>query len=114
MAYLACNVKMCQTLSNFLMIQHSVIFKLRHPQGSYEETSFLNAAKALVSIPGVQNFQCLRQISPKNKFEYGLSMEFSDQASYDNYSRHEDHEAFIQNFWLKDVEDFLEIDYEQL
>ncbi|MCF2446839.1 Dabb family protein [Dyadobacter sp. CY345] len=96
------------------MIQHSVIFKLKHPKGSAEETLFLNAAKALVSIPGVRNFNCLKQVSPKNKFEYGLTMEFSDQAAYDAYSRHEKHEAFIQDFWVKDVEDFLEIDYEQL
>lgn len=96
------------------MIQHSVIFKLKHPQGSSEETLFLNAARALDSIPGVRNFKCLRQVSPKNKFEYGLTMEFSDQSTYDEYSRHEKHDAFIQNFWVKDVEDFLEIDYEQL
>jgi len=96
------------------MIQHSVIFKLKHPQGSSQETAFLNAAKSLVSIPGVQNFQCLRQVSPKNKFDFGLTMEFSDQQTYDSYSSHADHEAFIQNFWLKDVEDFLEIDYKHL
>lgn len=93
------------------MIQHSVIFTLKHPKGSAEETLFLNAAKSLIAIPGVKNFQCLRQVSPKNKFEYGLTMEFSDQEAYDRYSAHEDHTAFIQNFWLKSVDDFLEIDY---
>ena len=96
------------------MIQHSVIFTLKHPKGSAEELSFLNAAKALISIPGVGNFQCLKQVSPKNKFEYGLTMEFANQKTYDEYSVHPDHSRFIEQFWLKDVQDFLEIDYEPL
>ena len=96
------------------MIQHSVIFTLKHPKGSVAELSFLDAAKALVSIPGVENFQCLKQVSPKNKFEYGLTMEFADQKTYDEYSFHADHTRFIEEFWLKDVEDFLEIDYQPL
>ncbi|WAC15441.1 Dabb family protein [Dyadobacter pollutisoli] len=71
-------------------------------------------ARNLAHIPGVLNFQCLKQTSPKNPFEYGLSMEFEDQGKYDSYSDHVEHQAFIQNFWLNDVGDFLEIDYEVL
>jgi hypothetical protein len=41
-------------------------------------------------------------------------MEFEDQGKYDSYSDHVEHQAFIQNFWLNDVGDFLEIDYEVL
>ncbi|WP_254412168.1 Dabb family protein [Dyadobacter diqingensis] len=93
------------------MIQHSVIFKLKYPKNSTEETTFLDAARALVSIPGVLNFQCLKQTSPKNNFDYGLTMEFESQQTYDAYSNHPDHTYFVQEFWLRDVEDFLEIDY---
>jgi heme-degrading monooxygenase HmoA len=93
------------------MIQHSVIFKLKYPKNSTDETTFLDAAKALVSIPGVLNFQCLKQISPKNNFDYGLTMEFESQQTYDAYSNHPDHTRFVQEFWMRDVEDFLEIDY---
>ena len=66
------------------------------------------------SIPGVQNFESLKQTSKKNKFEYGLSMEFATQQLYDAYSSHPDHVQFIQQYWLNYVEDFLEIDYELL
>lgn len=63
-------------------IRHTVIFKLKHPKGSAEETNFLNAARKLTSIHGVEKFECLRQISTKNKFDYGLSMEFANQQVY--------------------------------
>ena len=95
------------------MIKHSVIFKLKHSPDSAETTNFWNAAKKLSNISGVRNFECLKQTSPKNRFEYGLSMEFDDQKAYDFYSNHSEHVHFIQQFWVKDVEDFLEIDYEK-
>jgi hypothetical protein len=47
------------------MIRHSVIFKLKYPKNSPEELDFLNAAKKLANIPGVENFECLRQTSKK-------------------------------------------------
>jgi len=34
---------------------------------SIELVNFFNAAKKLANIPGVQNFECLRQISTKNQ-----------------------------------------------
>ncbi len=96
------------------MIFHSVFFKLKHNLGSLEETRFLEAAKKLADIPGVRHFQVLKQTSAKNKFEFGLLMEFTDQITYDVYSDHPEHAHFLQQFWMKDVEDFLEIDYEQM
>ena len=38
-------------------------------------------------------------------------MEFENQEQYDSYSNHPAHVDFIQNFWIPNVEDFLEIDY---
>ena len=96
------------------MIRHSVIFKLKCLKDSPEEKDFLDVAKKLAAIPGVQNFESLKQTSKKNKFDYGLSMEFASQQLYDVYSSHPDHVQFIQQYWLKYVEDFLEIDYEPL
>lgn len=65
-------------------------------------------------IPGVKNFEPLKQTSKKNKFDYRLSMEFASQQLYNSYSSHPDRVQFIQQYWLKYVEDFLEIDYELL
>ena len=96
------------------MIRHTVIFKLKYLKHSVGERDFLNAAKKLAAIPGVQNFQSLRQVSKKNKYDFGLSMEFADQKLYDDYSNHPDHVQFIREYWLPYVEDFLEIDYEPL
>jgi heme-degrading monooxygenase HmoA len=96
------------------MVRHSVIFKLKHPMDSTEVKAFFIAAKKLAEIPGVQKFECLKQTSRENKFEYGISMEFDSNELYDQYSNHPDHVKFVQEYWLKEVEDFLEIDFEPL
>ena len=93
-------------------IRHTVVFRLKHASGSAEETAFLGAAKNLAVIPGVENFECLKQVSKKNTFTFGISMEFVDQQTYDRYNSHPDHTAFVQERWLKEVEEFMEIDYQ--
>lgn len=94
------------------MIRHTVVFKLKHLKNSKEEADFLEAASKLSQISGVKNFECLRQISKKNDFDFGLSMEFDNQQTYDEYANHAEHVSFVQNVWLKEVENFMEIDYE--
>ncbi len=96
------------------MIRHTVAFKLKYPKGSPEESEFLSAAAKLSSISGVRNFESLRQTSKKNDFDYGLSMEFETLKPYEAYNQHPDHIMFIQNYWMKYVEKFLEIDYEPI
>ncbi len=92
------------------MIRHSVVFRLRHPAGSAAETAFFGAVSVLTTIPGVENFQVLREVSPKNDYSFGLAMNFADQATFDGYTVHADHVAFVENVWLPQVADFLEID----
>ena len=53
----------------------------------------------------------LREVSPKNGYRFGISMEFADQAAYDAYNAHPDHVRFVETRWLPEVSDFLEIDY---
>ncbi|UJW86136.1 Dabb family protein [Devosia sp. SL43] len=93
------------------MIRHSVIFTLKHPAGSAEEGAFLRDAKILAAIPGVEKFEQLRQVSRKNDYAFGFSMEFADQAAYSGYNDHPDHVAFVRDRWMPEVERFLEIDY---
>ena len=93
------------------MIRHSVILKLKTQLSTEEKHAFFDAVDKLVAIPDVQKFEVLKQINSKNKFDYGISMEFDTQEQYDFYSNHAQHQAFIQDFWIKSVEDFLEIDY---
>ncbi|GAA4185203.1 Dabb family protein [Gryllotalpicola kribbensis] len=93
------------------MIRHTVAFRLIHPAGSAEEAAFLQAAAELADIPGVQKFEVLREVSPKNDFAFGLSMEFDDQAAYDAYSFGPKHSAFVTERWQTEVADFLEVDY---
>jgi hypothetical protein len=91
-----------------------VSFTLAHPAGSAEERDFLDAARQLGAIPGVEAFEVLSEVSPKNEFRYGISMEFADQAAYQGYNAHPDHVRFVEERWLKEVADFLEIDYAPL
>ena len=99
---------------NALRIRHTVTFTLAHPEGSAEERDFLDAAARLADIPGVEDFEVLREVSPKNGFRFGLSMEFADQAAYDGYNNHPKHVAFVKNRWEREVEKFLEIDYQPI
>ncbi|MEA5461003.1 Dabb family protein [Arcicella sp. LKC2W] len=96
------------------MIRHSVILKLKNTISLEEKQAFFDAVDTLAKIPDVQKFEVLKQTSQKNKFEYGISMEFDTQEQYDIYSNHPNHIHFIQNFWINNVEDFLEIDYENI
>lgn len=96
------------------MIIHSVIFTLKHAPGSDAERKFLNDAMVLTTIPGVQNFRQFRQVSRKNDYRFGFSMEFADKAAYAGYDSHPEHVAFVRDRWVPEVERFLEIDYEEL
>ena len=93
------------------MIRHTVAFRLKHTKGSAEEKSFLEGGKALADIPGVQKFEQLRQVSAKNDFHFGYSMEFADQAAFDAYDRHPVHVAYVRDRWVSEVEAFAETDY---
>lgn len=57
-------------------------------------------------------FEVLREVSLKNPFAHGLSMEFADRAAYEAYNEHPEHVAFVRDRWLSQVADFQEIDYE--
>ena len=93
------------------MIRHTVVFRLKHASGSPAERDFLAAAQALVTIPGVEKFELLRQVGKKCAYTFGLSMEFADAEVYAHYNDHPAHMRFVQERWLAEVTDFLEIDY---
>ena len=96
------------------MIRHTVAFRLVHAPGSSEEADFLASARGLAAIPGVERFEQLAQTSAKNDFTFGFSMEFADAAAYDAYNQHPTHTGFVQDRWVPEVADFLELDYEPL
>jgi len=92
-------------------IRHTVSFRLRHPAGSDAERDFFEAAGKLGEIPGVEAFDILAEVSPKNQFRFGISMEFEDAAAYEAYNQHPAHVRFVSERWMNEVEEFLEIDY---
>jgi hypothetical protein len=95
-------------------IRHTVSFTLVHEPGSEQERDFLAAQAGLGAIPGVEAYELLREVSPKNGFRFGASMEFADAEAYRAYDEHPDHVAFVRDRWQAEVKDFLEIDYETL
>jgi quinol monooxygenase YgiN len=95
-------------------IRHTVAFRLRHTEGSAEEAAFLEAGAALAAIPGVESFEVLREVSPKNDFRFGFSMEFENEAAYAAYNAHPTHTEFVERRWIPEVADFLEIDYTRI
>ena len=88
-------------------IRHQVVFTLK-PDA--DEADFLAAILALESIPGVEAFELMREVSPKNGYEHALTMEFANQDAYEAYNVHPQHAGFVENRWDNEVADFLEID----
>jgi len=93
-------------------IQHMVIFNLPYKKGSSKAVKFLNDGnRILTGISVVRDFQVFHQVSAKNDYQYGFSMVFNDKDDYDTYNNHPDHVAFVEERWMKEVTDFLEIDF---
>ena len=61
-------------------IRHGVVFTLKHAEGSPEEADFLRANAELAAIPGVEAFELMREVSPKNPYRFALTMEFADDG----------------------------------
>jgi len=93
-------------------MEHTVTFRLKHPAGSPAEAGFLSAAEELAGIPGVKDFRIRRQVSPKNSHTFGLSIHFDSDEDFRAYSNHPLHDAFVQEHWIPEVEDFQESDFE--
>lgn len=96
------------------MIQHTVVFRLIHDSGGTEERDFLAKAKSLGKLPTVIDLKVLRQIGQKNQYTFGLSMYFKSEEDYQAYNEHPDHLRFVNDVWLREVDDFLEIDYVEM
>ena len=77
-----------KTLSNYqkvkkMLIKHMVIFCLKYNESDSRTDKFLSDSKSILSsIPVVEKFKVLKQISPKNKFHFGFFMEFKDKEAY--------------------------------
>lgn len=95
-------------------MQHSVIFSFNKNVDSARASYFFMAAEKLSSISGVLNFKQWKQVSKKNSFEYGISMEFNSEEDYQHYNDHPAHATFIAEQWMPCVADFLEIDFEPM
>lgn len=93
-------------------VKHMVIFNLKSDKDSAQTKKFLDDGNRLLSnIEGVQKFFVFEQVSVKNDFSYGFSMEFDTQAEYDCYSNHPVHVDFVEKRWETEVTEFLEIDF---
>lgn len=92
-------------------LHHTVFFKLIHEKNSVGEQIFFDETKKLSKIPSVNSFQIVNESSSKNNFDYGLIMTFSDQPAYHEYNRNPLHLKYVQEIWLPQVADFLELDW---
>lgn len=92
-------------------IRHMVVFSLRHPKGSEAEARFLRDGQhILTAIPGVAEFEVLRQVSAKFNYDFGFSMVFADRTAYEAYNNHPAHLGFVHERWETEVASFQEID----
>lgn len=91
---------------------HSVFFTLKHAPQTEAEKDFLSSSNAILSaIPGVSDFQVVKQKSGKCDFTWGFVMRFRDREAHMAYNDHPEHQAYVKEIWLTNVMDFQEIDY---
>jgi len=95
-------------------VHHSVFFELNAAPGSPAEQAFLEQLAALASLPGVEDFEIVREVSDKNPFRFGATMRFADAAAYQAYNQHPDHVRFVEQVWVPGVANFQEIDWAAL
>lgn len=93
------------------MIRHTVVFTLQHAAGSAAEKTFLDDSMVLANLPTVKKFERLKQVSSKNEFKFGFSMEFDNQSDYSAYNDHPTHVSYVRDRWIPEVKAFMEIDY---
>ncbi len=93
------------------MLHHSVFLAFKSTTTESEIAYFIEEARKLAQIPGVQNLQVLEEFDATNPFTHGLGMDFEDQAAYDLYSNHPLHNRFVQEVWIPRVERWQEIDF---
>ena len=93
---------------------HGAVFTFKDNVSEQEKKALFIALKDLENIRGVKNLAISKQISPKNKFEYAFSMDFDNMEIYTDYVNHPTHNAFVQKYWIKLIEDFMEIDTEKM
>lgn len=93
-------------------IEHTVAFRLAAAPGSAEEADFLAEGRtALTSIPGVEDFAVMRQVSAKSPLTWQFRMRFADQAAFDAYDAHPTHVDFVERRWKSEVAEFQELDF---
>lgn len=95
-----------------MKIIHTVIFNLKHEKGSPEaEAFFKKSEKILAYTPFAKDFRIFYEVSKKNSYSYGFSMFFENQEDYDTYSFvYQPHQDYVNNCWMTEVADFMEID----
>ena len=92
-----------------------VVFKLMHAKGSEEEKKFLEDSESILgSIPYAAKFMVCHEVSPKNGFDYGFSFDFMSKEDYQNYNNDPRHINYVNERWLKEVTEFMEIDLKEM
>ncbi|MEI7026641.1 Dabb family protein [Paenibacillus sp. y28] len=93
-------------------VTHTVFFDLLVQPESEEAERFLASSRLiLMSIPGVAQFQVLRQISPRNDLPFGFIMKFLNHAAYAAFQSHPEYRHYLREVWQRQVAMFQEIAY---
>ena len=95
------------------MIRHTVVFRLRHPEGSPAEADFLRTARA--QLAGHLRGRALRGAAPDRHAEHLPPLALDGvrrRRGLRRLQRPSEPHAFVQGRWIPEVEEFLELDFE--
>jgi len=96
-------------------IRHIVIFNLKYNKNDEKSKGFLAKSREIISgIPDVENFGVFSQIREESGFDFGFYMEFKDKDTYQSYEKNSAHIDYSKKYWLKEVDNFMVIDFEDV
>ena len=83
-------------------------FRLIHEPGSEAEADFLREYEALGTLPQVEGFQLMRDVTPPewSACRHVVMMEFADVAAHTAFHEEPAHNKFVSERWDAEVAEF--------
>ena len=96
-------------------IKFLVMFCLKHDKGSIEEKKFLQDTESILGpIPGVKNFEVLRQTSSDIDYDFAVAMEFDNKVAYEKFNTYPSHIKYGEQRWTKEIVRFMKMEFKDI
>lgn len=95
------------------MICHIVLYQMKAELSEESQNQLVRLAlERLTLLPGVRNLRAGKSIKgPEKGYSVALAMDFADEAAFEVYRVHPDHQKFVKEIAGPMVSDILRFDF---